>query len=655
MTRRGNPDAARLQADRLAAVGCGVSDAVLIIGADRKVTWANDAAKAFYPGAKRGMVGRHCHEVIYDRRRPCDPADEICPLDTVRISGVTESFDKVLCDAQGNRAPCTLSTHPVLGPNGELIECVIVRKDKQARDDVWRIIQQQSDDLALVHTLTQMANLGTGLGDLLEHLSISVRAAFSCKYATIYLLDPSGERLQLMTPGVPAGIKKGIERILRAPLPPVVMPIDRAPLHRAALHSEAPVVIANREALLALMAEHTDNALIVKVLSPILRSIGMTCGVLVPLRVDQRPIGLMAVGGTSPLDDTELRRLTSLADQVATIASRAQLQAESQRVSERQALLLQAVAEGVLGLNRDAEVVFANASAASLLGRSQGQLHGMSFHALCGHQKADGTPCGDDCAVQAALRDRTAHYEVEGTLKAIDGDLRPVQLSAVPLDESELNLVITVRDISQQVHLRKQQQRNTERLRRSFSGTVAALRCLAEMRDPYTAGHERRVAQLARAIAQRMDLDEDVVDTVRLAATIHDIGKHAVPVEILTKPSKLSANELELIRTHSMVGWEILSEADFPAAIATIVRQHHERLDGSGYPDGITGDAITLEARIIAVADVVEAMASHRPYRASLGLEDALFEIQRHKGTHFDPQVVSACMRVFRNDGFDFE
>ncbi len=641
--------------ERLAAVGRGVSDPVLIIDADGVVTWANDAAQAFYPGAKRGTIGRRCHEVIHNRRRPCDSADEICPLDTVRISGVTEHFDKILSDAQGNRAPCTLSTHPVLGPEGELLECVIVRKDKQAASDVWRILQQQSDDLALVHTLTEMANLGTPLDRLLEHLSTSVRDTFSSKYASIYLLDPCGEHLELMTPGVPLGIKKGIERILRTSIPPVVMPIDRSPLHMAALNSDDVVVIPDRESLIALMGENTDKTIIRKVLSPILRLIGMSSGVLVPMRVDKRPIGIMAVGRTSSFDDTELRRLVALADQVAAIASRAQLQAEAQRIAERQALLLQAVAEGVMGLNRDGDVVFANASAASLLGRSQGQLHGMSFHSLCGNQKADGTLCGDDCAVKAALQDRTPHYDIEGTLKGLDGEHRPVQLSAVPLDERELNLVITVRDISQQVHLRQQQQRSTERLRRSFSGTVAALRRLAEMRDPYTAGHERRVAQLARAIAQRLDLDEEVVDTVRLAATIHDIGKHAVPVEILTKPSKLNTQEYGLIRTHSVVGWEILSEADFPAAIATIVRQHHERLDGSGYPDGISGDAITLEARIIAVADVVEAMASHRPYRAALGLEDALYEIQRHKGTHFDPQVVSACLRVFRNDGFEFE
>ncbi len=640
---------------RLEAVGSGVTDPVLIIDRDRQVTWANDAALGFYAGAKKGVVGRSCYQVIHNRRRPCEPAAEICPCDTVAVSGVVERFEKVLTDAKGVRAPCLLEAHPVVGPNGELIETVLIRKELQADDGVWRIIQEQSDDLALVHAMSQKATAGTELDELLEQLSVDVRASFSSKYATIYLLDPSGERLILATPGVPRGVRKGIERIIQGPLPQVVIPLAGAPITGAALRGDEPTVVSDRDGLLALMAENTDNTLIIKLLRPILKIIGMTCGLLVPMKVDGRPIGLMAVGRTSPFTENETRRLTALAGQVAVIASRERLQAEHRQMSQRRALLLQAVAEGVLGLNRDAEVIFANASAASLLGRSQAQLLGMRFHDLCGGQRVDGTLCHDTCTVQAALRDRRPHYEVEGTLADIDGALRPVQLSAVPLDEPELSLVVTVRDISQQVHHRELERRHTDRLRRSFSGTVAALRRLAEMRDPYTAGHERRVAQLARAIAQHMDLDEEVVDAIRLAATVHDIGKHAVPVEILTKPSQLNRQEMELIRTHSMVGWEILTEAEFPDPIATVVRQHHERLDGSGYPDGISGEAITLEARIIAVADVVEAMASHRPYRAAKGLEDALYEIQRGRDSHYDTAVVSACVHAFRRDGFDFE
>ncbi len=655
MTRGEHSTGPTLQAHHLEAVGAGVSEPVLIIDDSMVVRWGNQAARQAFKTGEKGLVGRCCYEVIRGRRRPCDPASTLCPIATVRLSGEPESCEVTLEDAQGKRAPWVLTVRPIQGSGQEPTEYVLTRQAVQAQADVWGIIQQQSDDLALIHKLIELANQGCEPTELVEAFSKGVRGSFAANYTSFYTLDAAGQSLELATTGIPTNIQRGIERILQAPIPRVVVPLERAPLHMAALHSPTAVLVPDRAGLLALMAENTDQKKILEVLTPILRLIGMSCGALIPLRIQGRPFGLIAVGRKVQLTDAEIRRLQNLGNQMVGITARLQLQAERRRLTHRQTLLLQAVAEGVLGLNGDGEVVFANASAGTLLGRSQDQLQGRSIHDFCGQKAPDQQSCGDACPVHRTLRDRRAHYEVEGTIRSLDGLLRPVRMSAVPLDEPELSVVITLRDISEQLHHREQERRSTERLRRSFSGTVAALRRLAEMRDPYTAGHERRVAQLARAIAQRLDLDEDVVDIVRLAATIHDIGKHAVPVEILTKPGQLSPHEWELIRTHPMVGWEILSQAEFPDPIATIVRQHHERLDGSGYPDGLTDEGITMEARIIAVADVVEAMASHRPYRAAKGLEDALYEIQRHKGSHFDPQVVSVCLRVFRHDGFSFE
>jgi putative nucleotidyltransferase with HDIG domain/PAS domain S-box-containing protein len=642
------------QARRAEAIG-SVAEPVLIIGDDMNVRWANQAAERSFVGAGQGMVGRPCHEVILGLRRPCDPAEVECPIATTRVSGQPESCQKLLEDRDGNRVPCIITAHPIHGSGGELLEVVLTRRESLATDEVWHIVRQQTEDLTLVHTLSELANRGSSRDEILELLSRSLREAFSANYATIYLLDPSRERLTLAHSGVPTKVIKVIERILQGPIPEVTISLERAPLTMAALLRGEATRLDDREGLLALMAENTDNALVRRLLTPILEAIGMRCGVMIPMRLQAQPMGLLCVGRREPITEPELRRLERIAEQVAGIVTQRQLQDDNRRLLRRQAMLLQAVAEAVLGLNREGEVVFANAAAASLLGRSQGQLHGTNIHLHCGKGSQDGRACAAACTVATSLQDRRARYDQEGVVRTRDGEMCPVRISAVPLGEPELNLVITMRDISEQVHHRKAEQRATERLRRSFSGTVAALRRLAEMRDPYTAGHERRVAQLARAIAQHMDLDEDVVDVVRLAATIHDIGKHAIPVEILTKPGRLTRQELELIRTHAAIGWEIVTEADFPDPIATVVRQHHERLDGSGYPDGISGDAITMEARIIAVADVVEAMASHRPYRASLGLEDALFEIQRNKGIHYDPQAVSACVAVFRSDGFTFE
>jgi putative nucleotidyltransferase with HDIG domain len=173
-----------------------------------------------------------------------------------------------------------------------------------------------------------------------------------------------------------------------------------------------------------------------------------------------------------------------------------------------------------------------------------------------------------------------------------------------------------------------------------------------ETRDPYTAGHQRRVSDLARSIGSEMKLDEDVVDGLRMAAAIHDIGKISVPAEILSKPGKLTNLEFSLIQSHSETGYEILKDIDFPWPIARIVLEHHERINGSGYPNGTPGDKLLTESKILAVADVVESMASHRPYRPSLGINAALEEISKNSSILYDGEVVKACLRLFNERGY---
>lgn len=191
-----------------------------------------------------------------------------------------------------------------------------------------------------------------------------------------------------------------------------------------------------------------------------------------------------------------------------------------------------------------------------------------------------------------------------------------------------------------------------EQTRRLLDGMVDVLSSTVELRDPYTAGHQRRVADLGAAIASEMGLPADRIAAIRVAGTLHDIGKIAVPSEILAKPGRLNSFEMTLIRAHAGVAFDILKPLAFPTPIAEIVRQHHERQDGSGYPDGLAGDAIHLEARVLAVADVVESMASHRPYRPALGVDRALDEIASRRGVAYDPDVADACARLFALRGY---
>jgi len=192
-------------------------------------------------------------------------------------------------------------------------------------------------------------------------------------------------------------------------------------------------------------------------------------------------------------------------------------------------------------------------------------------------------------------------------------------------------------------------------LQKVVKGTIAAMSIIVESRDPYTAGHQRRVTNLACAIAEDMGLSSDKIDGIRMAASIHDIGKTCVPGEILSKPGQLRESEFSLIKNHPEVGYDILKEVEFPCQVARVVLQHHERLDGSGYPAGLSGEGILLEARILGVADVVEAMASHRPYRPALGIGEALREISQNAGILYDPEVVNTCLKLFTEKGFKFE
>ncbi len=198
-------------------------------------------------------------------------------------------------------------------------------------------------------------------------------------------------------------------------------------------------------------------------------------------------------------------------------------------------------------------------------------------------------------------------------------------------------------------------QSTLDRLESSLEGTFRAMAMTLEMRDPYMSGHQNRVAGLATAIAREMNLPWEKIEGLRFAAIIHDIGKISAPVEIMSKPCRLTKSEFQLIKDHPRVGYEMVKDISFPWPVAHIILQHHERLDGSGYPDGLVGDAILIEARVLAVADVVEAICSLRPYRPALGLEKGLEEIRKGRGIRYDARVVDACAKVFRESRFAFK
>jgi len=241
----------------------------------------------------------------------------------------------------------------------------------------------------------------------------------------------------------------------------------------------------------------------------------------------------------------------------------------------------------------------------------------------------------------------------EFTLRRKDGSRVSVEILTRPVKVKGKTVVLGIaRDITERKKSQDLLEENIQRLLKSRNSIIQAIASLIEMRDPYTSGHQRRVSDLARAIAVEMKLSPDEVETIRVASLIHDVGKIAVPAEILFKPGRLDEAELQLVREHPTTGYNLLKSIDMIEKIAQIIYQHHERMDGSGYPRGLRGQEILPETRILSVAEAVEAMLSHRPYRPALPLQKALEEITRQKGILFDAPAVEACVTLFDKKAF---
>lgn len=315
---------------------------------------------------------------------------------------------------------------------------------------------------------------------------------------------------------------------------------------------------------------------------------------------------------------------------------------------ERYRTVVENAHESIL-ITQDAKIVFANRSAVRDSGYSYAELLNLEFEKFI-HE--------DDRGMVVNLYWRRLQGEYldpnyEFRIICKDGSVKWVELNVTIIEWNKKPATLNfLKDITERKLLDEEVNKSYRQTREALNATVNSIAMIVENRDPYTTGHQKRVSILAEAIASEMGLAESQKDFIATAAIMHDIGKISIPSEILSKPSKLSDIEYDLIKTHSESGHNILKDIHFPWPVAQVILQHHERINGSGYPHNLKGNEILLEARIIAVADVVEAISSHRPYRATLGIDYALNEISQNRGILYDSDIVDACLRLFREKNF---
>jgi PAS domain S-box-containing protein len=296
----------------------------------------------------------------------------------------------------------------------------------------------------------------------------------------------------------------------------------------------------------------------------------------------------------------------------------------------------------MLVVDRDLKILMSNWKSSLYAGHTEFPINSHCYEAF-NHRDIPCEPCHALSVFNTGEPIREEHYNQYTQLF--------MEVNAYPIFDDNHHVIMVAEHV-RNITDRKQA---AEKMRKALGATVQAIAVTVETRDPYTAGHQRRVADLAHSIATEMNLPAEQIDGIRMAAAIHDLGKISVPAEILSKPKKLTAIEFSLIKTHAKSGYDILKNIDFPWPIARMILEHHKRMNGSGYPHGLTGDNLLMESQILAVADVVESMASHRPYRSSLGIDAALGEIEKNKGTLYDNAVADACLRLFREKGYQLE
>jgi PAS domain S-box-containing protein len=530
--------------------------------------------------------------------------------------------------ADGSRVWLAMNLSFIRDADGKAVGIQGVSRDISERKKAQEMIRKNEQRLESLLRITQYQ--ATSTQDFLDYaLDEAIRLTDS-RLGYIYFYDDVEKRFVLNT------WSKEVMKECTVVGAPNVYDLDKTGIWGEAVRQARPIVVNDFQAPHPLKRGYPEgHAHLHKYMT-------------VPVFNNGRIVAVAGVANKeADYDEADVRQLTLLMDSVWRITEQKKSELACHQAEEKYRNIVENAQEGIFQSTREGRFLTANQAMAAILDYESPEDLMKSVTDLDVQIYTDPED-RRELLLAAEMEGQVAGFETQYLRK--DGSPIWVSINKRAVRDEKGRLLfyegfvedITSRKISM------------EQIRRALGATVQAIAVTVEARDPYTAGHQRRVADLARVIAVEMRLSHDQIEGLRMAGIIHDLGKITVPSEILSKPTRLTELECSLVKTHSEAGFNILKDIEFPWPVARIVLEHHERINGSGYPYGKTGDALLTESKILMVADVVEAMASDRPYRAGLGIGSALDEISRHRGILYDPEVVDTCLWLFREQNYQF-
>ena len=521
-------------------------------------------------------------------------------------------------------------------------------KNQQAEEEIRR----NTEDLTLINTLNGAANRGDSLLEILQLLARETKRIFSCHGETVYLLSEDRKYLVLQIFTRPPAMIRRVEKLIGMKIPAISIPVKAGSLYQKALQEGKPQLINDPKAIQGLMAEFTENKILKKLIPKIYSILDNRSVICIPLVSKGKALGLLEVSRKEPFTEVDLRRLSDISGQLTSIIEHKYSEENIKNVKDELEIILDSVPAIIFYRDVEDRYVRTNKALSDALKVSTTDLVGKRTEELFPKAEFENMR-KDDQEVILSGKPKRSIIQPYTTPDGIRWQLT----DKVPYINKEgkiIGIIGFAKDITMQKKSEEDLLQSYQKLKKTMNATIETISKIVEAKDPYTAGHQQRVSQLSTAIAKELNLSPDKVEGVRISSLIHDIGKIGLPTEILSKSSRLTDIEFSLIKSHSQIGYDILKSIDFSYPVAEIVLQHHEKLNGSGYLRGLKGDKILLEAKIICVADVVEAMSSHRPYRPALGIDKALEEISQNRGILYDPEVVDVCLRLFKEKEFKF-